>query len=242
MWFYRGIQPDDTDSELHRFVIADDPHTQITIYSPPRDAEYVRANGWYSLSLMPTDQIWLAPLLADRNAALFHAAAAILDGQGLLFVGHSGAGKSTMVKMLKDRAEILCDDRNIVRKWQGGWRVHGTWSHGEVADVSAASAPLAAILFLKQDTCNGIVPLTNRKPVWQALLATLIKPMVTAEWWRKELEVLERLVDEVSCYTIRFDKSGAIVAELEKLTQDREHGMKTTGPADNLQPAGEAHE
>ena len=229
MWFYRGIAPDGTNSQLHRVAVFNNGHTQATIYSPPHDVEYIRTNGWYSLSLLPTDQIWLAPLLANRNAVLLHSAAVILNGQGLLFVGHSGAGKSTTVKMLKRRAEILCDDRNIARCWDTGWRVHGTWSHGEVADVSSASAPLHAILFLQQDTRNEIVPLTNPKEIWRRLLPTFIKALVTAEWWQKELGIIERIVNEVPCYTMHFDKSGAIVAELEKLTKAKNQKTKTSG-------------
>ncbi len=84
-------------------------------------------------------------------------------------------------------------------------------------DVSSAAAPLRAILFLEQSARNEIIPLTDRKLVWQRLLATLIRPLVTAEWWNKELDVLERIVDEVPCFTMRFDRSGAIVPELERL-------------------------
>jgi MoaA/NifB/PqqE/SkfB family radical SAM enzyme len=275
-WFYRGISPehpvgaglapalagdqagDREGSPLHRVAVFNPDHTHGTIYSPPRDLEHIRKDGWHSLSLFPTDQIWLAPLLADRQAVLLHSAAAIVNGQGLLFVGHSDAGKSTTMELLKAarggqgdketgrqvdketrraelQVEILCDDRNVVRKWdspaicptqhatrntQSGWRVHGTWSHGTTADVSPASAPLAAILFLQQDTRNELVPLTDRKAIWRRLLATLIKPMVTAEWWQKELDVLEQIVKEVMCYTMRFDQSGAIVSELVKLTND----------------------
>jgi hypothetical protein len=36
------------------------------------------------------------------------------------------------------------------------------------------------------------------------------------------MNVLEQIVNEVPCYTMRFDKSGAIVAELEKLTANIE--------------------
>jgi hypothetical protein len=125
---------------------------------------------------------------------------------------------------LGERAEILCDDRNIVRRWPRGFAggppgfyVHGTWSHGDVPDVSSAGVPLRAILFLEQSERNEIVPLTDRMAVWQRLLATLIRPMVTADWWTKEMDVLERIVDEVPCATMRFDRSGAIVPELEKL-------------------------
>jgi MoaA/NifB/PqqE/SkfB family radical SAM enzyme len=219
-WFYLGISPTPGDPELHRVAVFSADHRHATIYSPPRDAEHIRISGWHSLSLFPTDQIWLAPLLADRNAVLLHSAAVILNGQGLLFVGHSDAGKSTTVTLLKERAEILCDDRNIVRRWKDGWQVHGTWSHGDVADVSPASTPLGAILFLQQDSRNAIVSLTDRKEIWRLLLATLIKPMVTAEWWRKEMDVLEQIVNEAPCYTMHFDRGGGIVDELDRLLQE----------------------
>jgi hypothetical protein len=45
--------------------------------------------------------------------------------------------------------------------------------------------------------------------------------MVTAAWWQKELDVLEQIVKEVRCYTMKFDQSGAIVAPLVALTDNR---------------------
>ena len=59
----------------------------------------------------------------------------------------------------------------------------------------------------------------DRKEIWRRLLATLIKPLVTAAWWQKELDVLEQIVKEVRCYAMRFDQSGAIVSELVELTK-----------------------
>ena len=90
------------------------------------------------------------------------------------------------------RVEILCDDRNVVRRWDDG--LAGA-RHLEPRHVPMCPPPprrLRAILFLQQDTRNEIVPLTDRKEIWRRLLATLIKPMVTAEWWQKELDVLEQ--------------------------------------------------
>jgi len=52
------------------------------------------------------------------------------------------------------------------------------------------------------------------------LLATLIRPVVTDEWWRKELDVLEQIAKEVKCYAMKFDKNGAIVEKLVALTND----------------------
>ncbi|MGA2781894.1 MAG: radical SAM protein [Smithella sp.] len=244
-WFYLGISPEKEDESLHRVAIFSADHVHGTIYSPPDDLDRILTDGWQSISLFPTDQIWLGPLLADRNAVLMHSAAAIVNSKGLVFVGHSEAGKSTTIELLKAAnregklsAEILCDDRNILRYWpdkttgqkptsarvkggkrngNGRWLVHGTWSHGTTADVSPSSAPLCAILFLKQDRKNKIEPLTDRKKIWHNLLATLIRPMVTAEWWQKELDILERIVHEIPCYTMHFDKSGAIAEEIIRL-------------------------
>ena len=223
IWYYLGIKSDARDAELQWVGIFSADHTQATIYSPKHLEEIVRKTryAWHSLSLLPTDQVWLAPLLADRNAVLLHSAAVILNGRGLLFVGHSSAGKSTTVGMLKGKAEILCDDRNVARLWKDGWRVHGTWSHGDVAEVSPAAAPLCAILFLQQDMRNAIEQLTDRRELWTRLLATLIRPMVTAEWWHKEIDILEQIVNDVPCYRMHFDKTGMILPELEKLANDR---------------------
>jgi MoaA/NifB/PqqE/SkfB family radical SAM enzyme len=227
-WFYRGISPTTGDQSLHRVAVFNEDHTKGTIYSRPDDEARILKDGWQSLSLFPTDQIWLGPLLADRNAVLIHSAAAIVGGKGFVFVGHSEAGKSTTMEMLKKAhkdkildAEILCDDRNVIRKWPEGWRVHGTWSHGTTADVSPSDSPLAGILFLKQDKANMIEPLLDKKEIWKRLLATLIRPMVTSEWWQKELDVLERIVNELPFYIMSFDKSGTIADMIANMTVDR---------------------
>ena len=171
----------------------------------------------HALTLFPTDQILLARVMADRQGCFLHSSGVIMEGQGLLFVGHSEAGKSTTVKMLQGKGEILCDDRNIVRRWPEGFRVHGTWSHGEVPLVSAASAPLSAILFLHKSDHNRLTLLENRQEIIGRLLSCLIKPMVSADWWDKMLALIGVLAREIPCYVMEFDQSGAIVAELQDL-------------------------
>lgn len=228
-WYYREISPFEDNTEQGRFAEFTADYMRAKIFISPQQAEDIRNNGYQSLALLTTDQIWLAPLLADRHAVLLHSAGLILNGQGLLLVGHSDAGKSTVTALLKNAAatsscktEILCDDRNIARRWNDGWRVHGTWSHGDVADVSPASAPLRAVLFLKQDTRDEITPLVDRWEIRKRLLATLIKPMVTAEWWQKEMDVIEQMIAEVPFYLMRFTRSGDIVEQLMSIAADRE--------------------
>jgi hypothetical protein len=222
-WSYLGISPDADDSSLHRLAVFSPDHSRGDIYNNDVYRQLWVAGGVTSLTMFPSDQILVARLLADRGGCLLHSGGLTIDGHGLLFVGHSDAGKSTTMRLFRqelgDRVEILCDDRNVVRHWPEGFRVHGTWSHGDVPEVSPASGPLRAVLFLERHKANEIVPLSDRKQVWRRLLATLIKPMVTADWWYQEMDVLERLLAEVPYYRMRFDKSGAIVSELERLVR-----------------------
>jgi hypothetical protein len=216
-WVYLGISPEGHDPHIHQVAVFNYDYSRARIYHQEEQI-FIRGN-LHSLTLFPTDQILLAQVLAHRQGVFFHSSAAVLEGQGLLFVGHSEAGKSTTVKMLQGKAEILCDDRNIVRRWPEGFKVHGTWSHGEVPLVSPASAPLRAILFLQQAEKNRLTLLEDRRTIIARLLACLIKPLVTADWWQKTLTLVEQLTREVPCYLMEFDRSGEIITSLEELVR-----------------------
>lgn len=224
-YFYRGIV-DGMEDMTTVLAIFNEDHTQATVYVPVNYEESVRKTGMVSLSLLPSDQLWLCPVVADRQGVLMHSAAAIVNGQGLVFVGHSEAGKSTTMEMLMDadkkgvlEAEVLCDDRNVIRKWpEKGWQVYGTWSHGTVEVVSPSSAPLSGIFFLEKSAVNQIDPITDKKLIWTHLLSKLIRGLVTAEWWQKELDILEEIVSEVPFYRMQFDKTGDIVPLLAEMS------------------------
>jgi len=214
-WIYLGISPDEEVKDISRAVVLNYDHTRAKIYNDGEES-FLKGN-LHSLTLFPTDQILLARLLADREGCYLHASGLIFQGKGLLFVGHSDAGKSTMVKMLKDKSEILCDDRMVVRRCEDEFRIYGTWSHGDIPQVSASYAPLTAIMFLEQARKNRLVLLDNKKDVIHNLLACLIKPFVTADWWEKTLSLIEMLTREVPCYNLQFDKSGEVVHLLDQL-------------------------
>ena len=94
----------------------------------------------------------------------------------------------------------------------------GVWSL--LSSPLYVSSKLAAIWkSLAPENFHEIVPLADRKGIWRRLLATLIRPMVTAEWWQKELDVLEEIAKEVRCYSMYFDKTGAIVDEMVGLAR-----------------------
>ncbi|MFC1857291.1 radical SAM protein [Thermodesulfobacteriota bacterium] len=216
-WIYLGVSSDEEAKEFDRAVVFNNDHTRGRIYNNNIMTNTFSKGNLHSLTLLPTDQILLARVLADREGCYLHSSGLILEGKGLLFVGHSDAGKSTIATMLKDKAEILCDDRIIVRRWGKEFRLHGTWSHGDIPEVSPNSAPLKAILFLKQERENKLIILDNKRDIIHRLLACLIKPFVTTDWWEKMLAIAERLAHSVPCYNLNFDKTGKVVDILHHL-------------------------
>ncbi|TWI68188.1 hypothetical protein LZ24_02562 [Desulfobotulus alkaliphilus] len=219
-WVYiLETSPDPDKKEIRQLTIFNRDHTEADIYNGELNSRAWLNGGMGSLTLAPTDQIFLSRVLADRNGCFLHSDGIKLDGSGFLFAGHSGAGKSTIATLLQDKAEILCDDRMIIRKKRSDDRYHiyGNWSHGTLPIVSPASAPLKALFFLEQSPDNAILPLDSRMDAIQRFLAVLIKPMVTRDWWEKMLDLAEDIVDSVPCYRLKFDKSGDIYQHIRKL-------------------------
>jgi hypothetical protein len=198
-------------------MVFNDGHTRGRIFSP--SDELFRRGGHDSLALLPSDQLVLARALPAFGGVFIHASAVDMGGRGLVFAGPSEAGKSTIVKLIGDRAKVLCDDRVIVRGSPDGFRVHGTWNHGEIDRVSPGSAPLRAVFFLRQAAVNRIDRVDDIQAVLKDFLPRLVRPLVSADWWEKALGVAEAIVRGVPFYDLSFDRSGAIAGLLDDLPE-----------------------
>lgn len=142
-----------------------------------------------------------------------------MGGDGFLFVGHSDAGKTTMASILKKEGKLLCDDRIILMKKNGRFQIFGTWSHGDMAEVSPDSAPLKALMFLEKDRTNRLVSLSDRKQIIRRFLACLIRPLATADWVDKMLDLAQLVADEVPCYLLHFNRSEEVIDILKNIEQ-----------------------
>lgn len=109
----------------------------------------------------PIDELLVGNLLARGRGVELHCCGIIgPDGLGRLFVGQSGAGKTTTARLWlghRNDIEIVSDDRVILRESDGGWRMYGTPWHGDAELASPSSAPLAAIYLLQQAPATRVV-------------------------------------------------------------------------------------
>lgn len=222
-WIYLGINSRAKKPKLWLIAIFNHDHTRAHIYHP--NDNIICSTKMGSLTALPSDYVLLAQVLADRQAVLMHSAGLILNGQGLLFVGHSGAGKSTIVKLLRAYGQILCDDRVIVRKWPDGFHIHGTWSHGEIPEISNAEAPLKAIFFLHKAKWCSTEPVQDKRQIMKEFLFRTSRPLVTREWLEQTIPTLASLASQVPIYQLSFTKDERLLPVIEKFTGplSREH-------------------
>ncbi len=212
-YIYKMFVTGNNESPL--VAIFNEDHTEGHIHKGRFYTEAFKEGNLTSLLCFPTDQILFARLLADRGGIILHGSGIILKGKGYLFVGHSDAGKTTLVKIFRHHTRILNDDRMIVRKENGSFYLYGTPWHGELSLVAPDRVPLKAILFLNQAKENRIER-TEGLEAFKSLYGCTIKALITERWTKKALDVCQALSREVPCYHLCFDKTEGVISTIEK--------------------------
>src|SRR5580692_7132330 len=174
----------------------------------------------------PLDELLIMHRLTQEKAIELHSCGIVRpDGTGNLFVGHSGAGKSTTTRLWtsQEDVEVLSDDRIIVRRDDAtnlscvsGMRMYGTPWHGEAAYASPGSAPLERIFILEHGYGNVLTRLSPSQAVAE-LFARAFVPFHRHEYVETALEFLQAVVAIVPCYRYAFEPDPRAVEKILNL-------------------------
>jgi hypothetical protein len=176
------------------------------VEAPVMPDRTVRADGY------PLLEYIVARLLARHDGALIHASTAIVDDGAYVFVGHSGAGKSTMASIAEaEGARIPTDDRTILTARDGLPMAWGTPWHGSLIRKSPEGAPLRGLYLLQQAKDDRREPLPRSRAV-KELFVRLIQPRLHPAEVQQTLEVLERIVERVPVAILHFRPTRAAFA------------------------------
>jgi len=154
----------------------------------------------------PLDELLFTHYLSLGRGVELHGCGVVdADGGSYLFVGHSGAGKSTTARLWTRHlpVQVLSDDRIIVRKQDGRFFMHGTPWHGEAAFALPGSAPLRRIFLLEHGAENRIQRISKNLAVGE-LLARSFTPFYASRLVEPVLTLLETMVESVPCYRFQF--------------------------------------
>lgn len=160
----------------------------------------------------PTMELLMVNFLAQGKGVIIHGCGIKQDKRGIIFVGESGAGKTTMAKIWDQGSdvEVLSDDRTIVRKRDGHFWIYGTPWHGEGKFGSPGSAKLDQIFFIKHASENSILKSNNAHTVTQ-LLKCSFPPFWDAAGMDYSMGVFSDLAAAVPCRTLSFKADSSII-------------------------------
>lgn len=154
----------------------------------------------------PLDELVTIHRLSLGEGVELHALGVVDEfNRGHLFIGHSGAGKSTSARLWQKRrgARVLSDDRIILRCENGRTRMYGTPWHGDAGLALPESADLFGIYVLAHGTQNKL----TRIPAGRAaaeLLARSFIPHHSPDGLAFTLQILDRVTRETPCSQFQF--------------------------------------
>ena len=159
----------------------------------------------------PHDRALILGRLAHLRGGVIHSSCVVADGKALLFVGRSGAGKTTMARLWRQAgATIVNDERNIVRQ-DGPVALAGSspW-HGEENQVSPITAPLAGVFYLSKSPENRLKEIPCEESVPRLFTSTFV-PVYFPEGPALVLDAWAAILDQVPSYELGFAPDERVV-------------------------------
>jgi hypothetical protein len=168
------------------------------------DAQFTGVRHEYALDSLL--RMYLSWVLLTQDGFLLHAASVTRNGKAYIFVGRSGAGKST-VASLSPRGTVLTDEISLLKRVNGEWRAFGTPFWGEFkADGANTSAPVAGIFRLIQARENRIEPL-RPADLLKALLPCVLFFSSNVGDHERLLQILIGTIREIPGFHLHFRKN-----------------------------------
>lgn len=175
--------------------------------------------------LMPTTTLGKVMRMIPMRAVFqhfgvlfFHASQIAFCGRGILFTAPSGTGKTTQARLWKKfrGAEIVCNDRTLIRDTDGVWHTYGYPQDGSEPVRSSDSNELGAIVHLAQGSEN----IAERLRPGRA--AAMLMEQCVMDTWNPSarntvLTQIFNLQGEIPVYRLTCTPDEAAVETLEKI-------------------------
>ncbi len=166
---------------------------------------YPRPTVWEVLALLPVAQI-----LLERGTLVLHGAFVIHEGQGIVFSGPSGIGKTTQAGLWQQHrgAQVVNGDRVLIVPGENGVMAASHYLSGTSGVCSNESAPLRAIVLLEQAEENKIISMPPLA-VFQQIMAQLHYQVSDSGQIIATTALVERLLAQTTVckYACRIDEN-----------------------------------
>jgi hypothetical protein len=165
----------------------------------------------------PLNQVLMIILLSRSKGVMFHACGIVDKGSGYLFLGNSAHGKSTMARLWSEnQAQVLNDDRIIVREKVGELWMYGTPWHGDFREVSSKGLPIRKLFFLQHGNQNSVILREGGEAV-SMLLTRCFPPLWDKKGMDYTIGLCHLIANTIPCYELNFIPDGRIINFIRNL-------------------------
>lgn len=114
-------------------------------------------------------------LLVRAKGFILHASASKIDNKAVIFLGESGSGKSTTMKILSSKYPPLGDDSIIIKREERAYYCYSSSAHEKNAWFlkNYDKNNLGAVYFIRQSYLSRVFQITNEKRIIQLLAKQL---------------------------------------------------------------------
>ena len=151
--------------------------------------------GWIVRSLP------MREILLHFNVLFFHAAQVSYQGTGILFSAPSGTGKTTQARLWEKfkGAEVVCNDRTLVRKGMKGYKTYSYPLDGSEPIASTRVNRLGTIILLEQGKRNELKKISMGKKL-SMLMEQLVMDCWNPDSRERNMLLLLEMIKEIPVY------------------------------------------
>jgi hypothetical protein len=156
----------------------------------------------------PLDGLILYYLSVINNDIMIHASGVSHDGEGYLFTGVSGKGKSTMANLWDAHgAQVIHDDRLIIRKKGDSYRMFNTPVYDNDYPLEC---PLSKIFVIEHGKENIMVPLKEAASVSQ-IMANCIQHTWDSRIVGNLMESVSGMCNTIPAFKLNFSPGRSVI-------------------------------
>ena len=163
------------------------------------------------IRFLPIREVFL-----HHEVLFFHSAQIGYKGRGILFTAPSQTGKTTQAKLWKKyrNADIICNDRTLIRKIENSWLTYGYPLDGSEPVRSNKVNELGCIVVLRQSPICEIHRLGAAKAV-SMLMGQMVMDTWSGEAKVRIMNLLLKLLEEKPIYLLSCTPDEDAVRTLE---------------------------
>lgn len=172
------------------------------------------------LLLVETMPLPVVVLLAGRGGIFLHSCAVALRGEGLLFAGVSGSGKSTMAELWRKfgppSSTVIDDEHILARNSTEATILYGApWSRGP-RKATFSRTPARALFFLAHGEQNQCDRLSSSEALAH-LMSQVFLPLWSPGQVELTVQTCVKLLEHVDCYRLQFVPDAEVVDYVQDL-------------------------